>query len=451
MRSQQPRPWLRLATFASSVGVVAAFGTTVTAQSRQVPVEAVIYDLKSPDPVRRQAAARDLGVAKYKAATPNLVAMVTDGDASVRREVEFSLERMEDIRALPGFIAFASDVENDIRSRAVAALVNIHLSRSTGVGAVLSRVGELINVLPDRDLEIVVEPDVPIDPAVIATLRERLGDSERGIRRTAIRGLGILRAAAAAPDLLQVVREDRDDGLRFEGVRALRKIGDASVAPELTALFNINSDAVRNELITTVGLMRYQGAIPELTRVVEQSRKNDAPRILAIGALADIADPSSVELFNGLKGDANEMVRAYANEGIARTADARQKTEIAAARLAEKSARVRTAQAFALLRIGEAEYLEELVRALDARPTRDLAREYLIETRAADRPALFGPRSVSATVRAELADVYGLMGDADALPRLQEFAHDANGDVARAAERAIRRLGTVTPPRQTSR
>src|SRR5262249_6385728 len=169
------------------------------------------------------------------------------------------------------------------------------------------------------------------------------------------------------------------------------KIGDASVAPELTALLNINTDAVRNELITTVGLMRYQGAIPELTRVVDQSRKTDAPRILALGALADIADPSSAELFGRLKADSNEMLRVYANEGIARTADASQKADIVAARLVERSARVRAAQAFALVRIGEIEYLEELVRALEPRTTRDLAREYLVETKAADRPALFAP------------------------------------------------------------
>jgi HEAT repeat protein len=309
---------------------------------------------------------------------------------------------------------------------------------------VLSRVGELIAVLPDRDFEIVVDPDVPIDPSVIATLRDRLSDSERGIRRTAIRGLGILRGSVAVPDLLQIVREDRDDGLRFEGVRALRKINDPSTAPELTALLNINADTVRNELITTIGLMHYRGAVADLTRIVDQARKTDTPRILALGALADIADASSVETFDRLKIDENEMLRVFANEGIARTVDPNQKTELVSARLAEKSARVRAAQAFALVRIGEAEYLDELVRALDSRTTRDLAREYLVETPAANRPMLFAPRTASATVRAELADVFGLIGDPQSLPRLQELAQDANADVARAAERAIRRLSVVT-------
>jgi len=443
LRSSRSR-WLRSAAFAAAAAVLAPLGATLAAQTRQAPVESVIYDLKNPDPLRRQAAARDLGAAKYKAATPQLVAMAHDADAAVRREVELSLERMEDIQALPGFIAFATDTENDIRSRAVAALVNIHLPRSTGVGAVLSRVGELIAVLPDRDFEIVVDPDVPIDPSVIATLRDRLSDSERGIRRTAIRGLGILRGSVAVPDLLQIVREDRDDGLRFEGVRALRKINDPSIAPELTALLNINADTVRNELITTIGLMHYRGAVADLTRIVDQARKTDTPRILALGALADIADASSVETFDRLKTDENEMLRVYANEGIARTVDPNQKTELVSARLAEKSARVRAAQAFALVRIGEAEYLDELVRALDSRTTRDLAREYLVETPAANRPMLFAPRTASATVRAELADVFGLIGDPQSLPRLQELAQDANADVARAAERAIRRLSVVT-------
>jgi HEAT repeat protein len=439
--------WLRRAVVAAAVLATLPRGARLMAQTRQVSVESLIYDLGNPDALRRQAAVRELGAAKYRTATPNLVALAHDPADAVRREVEFALEKMEDIQALPGFIALASDPENDIRARAVAALVNVHLPRARGVGAVgamLKQVGEMINVLPDRDVEVVVEPDVPIDPAVVTTLRERIADSERGIRRTAIRGVGILRARPAVPDLLQVVREDRDDGLRLEGVRALWKIGDASIGEDLVGMLNMNNEAVRDELIETLGYMRYRGAVPELTRIVEQAKRTDATRILALAALADIADPASVPLFENLKADENEMLRVYANEGIARTADASQKTAISAARLVEKSPRVRTAQAFGLLRIGESEYLDELIRALERKSTRDLAREYLIETRPEDRPALFAPRPVNSTTRAELADVMGLMGDPDALPRLQELSHDPDADVARVAGRAARRLAVVS-------
>jgi HEAT repeat protein len=418
----------------------ASAGARLAAETRQVPVESLIYDLKNPDPIRRQAAAQALGAARHVPATPNLVAMANDPVAAVRREVEFALERMDDVQAMPGFVAFTSDAENDIRARAVASLVDMHLPRATGVGAALTKIVDLITSGSDQESELVVEPDVPVDAVVVTALQARVSDSERRIRKTAIRGLGILRARAAIPDLLQVVREDRDDGLRFEAARSIRKIGDGSIADALVALLNVSSDSVRNELITTLGALRYRGAVPELTRIVEQAKKVDIPCVLALSALADIADPASKPLFERLQDDKNEMLRLFANEGIARTVDAKMKTAISAARLVEKSPRVRTAQAFALLRIGEREYLDELIRELDHAATRDLAKEYLLETRPVDRVALFAPRQVSPAARTELANVFGLMGDPNALPTLQELAHDSHGDVARAAERAVRRL-----------
>ena len=435
---------MQLAALAIAVLVLTPGSASLVAETRQVSIETLIYDLKSPDAVRRQAAARELGNARHRPAIPQLAALANDPVAAVRREVELTLERMEDIQTLPGFIAFASDNEDDIRSRAVAALVKLHLPRAIGVAAALTTLRERIVYRPDRDLEVVVEPDVPVDPAVVSTLRVRIDDSERGIRRTAIRGLGILRAKPAVPDLLRIVREDRDEGLRFEAVRALRKIADSSIAGDLVAFLNINDDDVRNELIATVASMRYRGAVPELTRIAEQTKRTDSACVLALAALADLADPSSAPLFDRFKADEDEMVRLYANEGIARTSDSSMKTRISAARLVERSARVRTAQAFALLRLGESEYLDELIRALERSTTRDLAKEYLLETRGADRQALFAPRSASSAARAELADVLGLIGDPDALPRLQELAHDSDKDVARAAERATRRIAVAS-------
>jgi HEAT repeat protein len=444
MRLQLRARWLPAVMVVTGAVALPVSSVRIAAQTRQAPVEGVIYDLKHPDPVRRQTAVRDLGNLKYRSETPDLVAMVHDPSDAVRRELELSLEKMEDIQAVPGFIALASDAENDIRARAVSALVNVHLPRERGLTATLSKLGEVMTLVPERDLEIMVEPDVAVDPAVIETLRTRLGDSERGIRKTAIRGLGILRAKAGVPDLLLVVREDRDDAFRFEAVRALRKIDDRSIADQLVALLNLNADTVRNELMATLGAMRDRGAVPELSRIVEQAKKPaEVPRLYALSALADIGDPASVPLFEQLKADKIEAIRLYANEGIARTADPGQKAAISAARLIEKSALVRTAQAFALLRIGESEYLDELIRAIDKSATRDLAKEYLLETPAAQREALFAPRTLSPSARAELAEVLGRMGDPNAMPRLQEMSRDADTDVARAAERASRRLAVT--------
>jgi HEAT repeat protein len=420
----------------------AASGSTASAQttSQQASTDSLIYDLKNPDAPRRLAAARNLGLAKFQPAIPALLPLAEDPDASVRRQVELALEEMGDISVLPGLVRFTSDSEPAIRDRAVQALVNLHLPRATGPTAALAKLGSLLNHRPDEDSDVIVEPDIPVDPSVVSALRARLSDTEDGIRRRASRGLGIMRADAAIPELLVAVAEDRDAYVRLEAVRALRKIGDASAGDRLLPVLNLNVDRVRNEIIRTLGSLRYHGAVADLTKAFEQAKPADWSRTLALSALADIADPSSRPVFLDAKADRDVSLRLYAYEGLARLNDSSLGTMMSADRLVEKNPRVQAAQAFGLLRMGREEYLDELVRALGRPTTRDLAREYLLETAPAQRPALFANQPKSATVRAELADVFGLMGDRSALPALGELARDSDRDVAQNAERAVRRI-----------
>jgi len=426
-----------------ALAFVTAGVTGASAQTQpptwQPSTESLIYDLKNPDAPRRLAAARDLGLAKAVTAIPALLPLAEDPDAQVRRQVEISLEQMNDITVLPGLVQLTADSEPDIRDRAVQALVNLHLPRATGPTAALLKL-----IKPDEHADTIVEPDVPVDPSVVTALRARMSDVEDRIRRNASQGLGILRGEAAIPELLVAVGQDRDPLVRFEAVRALRKIGNPSVGDRLVPMLNINVDRVHNELIVTLGSLKYRGAVPELTRIYEESKPAERSHTLALSALADIGDPASQPVFLGSKADKDPIIRLYATEGLARVADRSLGTVMSADRLVEKNARVQAAQAFGLLRIGRAEYLEELVRALGKPTTKDIAREYLLETQVTERPALFAMQPKSAAARAELADVLGLMGDRAALPALQEMEHDADTSVARNAERAVRRITAGT-------
>src|SRR5262249_13965727 len=142
--------WPRVAALAIAALVSMPAASAAQTKTRQVSVESLIYDLKNPEAFRREEAVRALGLARYQPATPDLVAMVHDSDETVGRSVELSLERMEDIRSLPGFVALASDEANDIRGRAVAALVGLHLPRAGGLSTALAKLGELMQVNPDR-------------------------------------------------------------------------------------------------------------------------------------------------------------------------------------------------------------------------------------------------------------------------------------------------------------
>jgi HEAT repeat protein len=434
------------AVAALALALAAASASPARAQTtgQQVSTDSLIYDLKNPDAPRRLAAARDLGIAKFQPAIPDLLPLTEDADPSVRRQVELALEAMGDMSVLPGLVRFTADSEPGIRDRAVQALVNLHLPRATGPTAALAKLGNLINLSSDEYADVVVEPDVPVDPSVVTALRARMSDSEDRIRRHSSRGLGILHGDAAIPELLVAVAQDRDADVRFEAVRALKKIGDASVGDRLLPTLDLNVDRVQHEIITTLGSLKYRGAVADLTRVFEQTKPGERARVLALSALADIADPASLPVFLAAKTDKDASIRLYANEGLARLGDWSLGTTMSADRLVEKNPRVQAAQAFGLLRLEREEYLEELVRALGKPATRDLAREYLVETAPAQRPALFATHAKSATVRAELAEVFGLMGDRSALPVLADLERDPDSSVARSAERAVRRLTAGT-------
>jgi HEAT repeat protein len=437
-------PATALAALALAFAAAGASPARAQTAGQQVSTDSLIYDLKNPDAPRRLAAARDLGIAKFQPAIPALLPLTDDSDPSVRRQVELALEQMADISVLPGLVRFTGDSEAAIRDRAVQALVNLHLPRPNGPTAALTKLGSLINLWSDEYSDAIVEPDVPVDPSVVTALRARMSDSEDRIRRHASRGLGIVHADAAIPELLVAVAQDRDADVRFEAVRALRKIGDASVGERLVPTLDLNVDRVQHEIITTLGALRYRGAVADLTRVYEQAKPAERARVLALSALADIADPSSRPVFLAAKADKDAAIRLYANEGLARLGDSSFGTTLSADRLVEKNPRVQAAQAFGLLRLEREEYLDELVRALGKLATRDLAREYLLETPAAQRPALFAIRPKSATVRAELAEVFGLMGDRAALAALADLERDTDGSVARNAERAVRRITAGT-------
>ncbi len=187
-----------IASLAAATGASAQQGAT----SRQVPVESLIYDLKNPDNGRRREAATLIGTNKIKSATPDLVAAAKDVDPAVRRAIVQALQQVEDPRSLDGFLALSDDAERDIRTSALEGMTRLYLPRETGLVVTLNRVGALLNPWSDEWADVVVEPDLPVDPRVITAIEARLRDPEESLRIKAARALGILRGRAATPALV---------------------------------------------------------------------------------------------------------------------------------------------------------------------------------------------------------------------------------------------------------
>jgi len=416
-------------------------------QARQVPVDSLIYDLKNPDPVRRKEAARMLGNNRVQRATPDLVAAASDSDPEVRREIVIALDKMRDIRALPGLVSLSGDPEKDIRDRSIQGLVSLYLPQESGLVVTLNKVASFFNPWSDDWADVVVEPGIDVDPGAVTALRNRLQDSDEGIRTKACRALGILRGRDAVPALMETVRGERSNTVRYEAIRSLRKIGDASAAKELMNYIGYNDAKIRNEAVYTIGRLRHAAALPELTRLFE--KENALPRkqidkiyrATLLEAIAFLADSSSKELLFKEKQNPDDLLRLYAVSGLARIGDASMVTDVSRDRLHEKDPKIRTAQAYALHRMGRKEFLDELVNALGSRKTNQEARQYLLEFGSGDLPDLYGQlKSQDVNVREGLAEVIGFIGDSTAIVHLQELGQDRRGEIQALANQAMRRI-----------
>jgi HEAT repeat protein len=426
----------------------------IQAQTRQVPVDSLIYDLKNPDPVRRRDAAKLLGDNKVKRATPDLVAIAGDPDPSVRRAVIGALANISDIRALPAFVNQSGDSEKDIREKCIESLVDLYLPRESGFLVSVGKVADFFNPWSDEWGEVVIEPGIKVDPGAISALRDRLADPEESIKIKSCRALGILKAQDALPSIIKSLQGDSSDTMRFEAVRSLRKIGDPSAASELMNFINYSDNKVRSEAVFTIGRLRYRAAVPELTRLLDQESAKPAKLIdkdyqeRLLDAIAYIADPASKELFVKEKMNPSDLLRMHAIEGLARLGDASMASEISRDWLSERNPKIQTAQTFALYRMGRKEYMDDLVNRLGSGKTSFEAKQYLTELKPEELPDLYPQiRNNETTVREGLAEVLGLVGDRRAIPILQDLSKDNRGQIAAIANQALRRVNARTAGR----
>jgi len=424
-----------------------AAGIPEVVVARQKTAESLLFDLKSPQPERRRDAARELGNRKLQQATPDLVAAAADTDSGVRKEVVEALDKMLDPRALPAFVTLSADPDKDIREKCLKGIVHLYLPRETGLGARVSKVANFLNPWSDEWAEVIVDPGTTVDPGAISALQARLQDSDEEIRIKTARALGILRAKGAVPAMLGSVRDDRSNPVRFELIRSLRKINDPVVAKDLMNFITYSDSKIREEAVFTLGRLRYREAVPEFARLFERESSQPAKSVdkayreRLLDALAFIGDPAAKELFVKEQMNTDDLLRLHAFEGLARIGDPAMVTDVSRNRLREKDQRIRTAQAYALYRMGRNEYLDEVVNALSDRKSRDVARQYLVECKREELPLLYAQiKNKDVGVREGLAEVFGLIGDSNAVPVLQELAKDERGDIAAYANQAIRRI-----------
>jgi HEAT repeat protein len=418
-----------------------------------VPLALLCFSLAAQEPAgqnagERRRAARSL--ARQGAdAIPKLAPLLADPDLEVRIEAVKALVEIGTQNSLDPLITAARDNDPEIQIRATDGLVNFYVPGyvRTGLSSTLHRAGNTIKARFTDINDQVIDLYVGVRPEVIQALGRLIrGGVSMESRANAARAVGVLRGAAAIPELLAAVRS-KDSQLMYESLIALRKINVRSAGTEITSTVRDPDSRVQVAAIETAGLLVNKEALPDLREVLKTTR-DKAVRRAALTAIARLPDAANRGPLSVYLSDKDPQLRGAAAEGLGRLKDAADLPALEKAFDDEKDGSARVSLAFALVMLGKLEVSEfspfqYLVNTLNSSSHSGEAQPLLIE--AAREPAVLTAlhpalRSGTRDEKKGLAWVMAQSGGRDEVPLLEALTHDTDVTVASEALRALRTL-----------
>jgi len=403
--------------------LVPALISAAVAVSAQQPArfEDVVRNLRNPDQKIRISAVRLLREAGYAEAITPIAALVNDPVNDIQLEAidaELSFFLVDPVPAKKR-VAFVLEVRTEGRAPAAFEL------------------GPL-GVWPKA---------VPAE--VTDALLQAVDDDNGRVRVEAIYTLGVIHSPTAgahpplsigATERLIKALDHYDATIRAAAARVIGRVQVKSASEGLHKAVNDSNAQVRYASIRALGEIRDERAIQAITDQLKYYQKGEGAWS-ALDALARIAHPSSVPLFQSRLADKDPYVRRAATEGLARAGNAASVSAFEASVNQDDSEMVRAAMAFALYKKGHASFLGRLIDFLDSERMAPQIQGYLLEL----GPSVVGPvvprlQEPDEGVRRHLATVLGALGDHSTVIALTPLKADRNRDVAAAATHAIERI-----------
>ena len=405
-------------------------------------VFAQVEDLSSADPKVRRKAVKSLGDKGEKKQTEAsilcdaIAKVVKDPDPEVRMEAVVALTKTNAQECLQPLMTATKDASPEIQSQAVDGLVNFYVPGYVKFG-LLSSVKSVTSSLKDRFREaepIMVENYINVSPQVVSEIAALItGGTSIESRANAARAVGILRGKQAIPQLKEGLMSKRET-VTIESLRALEKIGDTSVGPDLVFLLRDPSKDVQIAAAVTTGQLRVREAVPDLVNLVKSDDKKVTRA--AMTALAKIPENGEDKLFLLYLRDKDEEMRAAAAEGLGRSGKPGDLKVVQDAFAEEKKETARLSMAFAAVHLGDLKMLQYLIDGLDSTFHRLEARPFLVELARDPKvlAELYTPlTSGTRDQKIHLAHVISRSGTEESVPHLKRLTMDADPKVAEAA------------------
>lgn len=381
---------------------------------QQVRFDDVVRNLRNPDPKARINAVRLLRDAKYPEAVVPMAPLVLDQVDDIQLE------------AIAAELSFFLD--QDLKSKKMIGFVVE--KRQSAIAAGAFELGPLV-VWPR-----------PLPPELVTNLLQAVDDDNPRVRLEAIYAAGVVARAPLAPEQTQRLIKALDHYDAPVRVAAAHVVGRLKVTEAADALIKAINDSnadVRYAAMRALGAVHEQRALAALTEQFHFYKKGEGAWS-ALDALAQLGASVTVPLFKERLEDKDPYIRRAAMEGLGRAGDAASIEVLERNATADESPMARMAAAFALQKLGR-QYVARIVDLMTSPKVMLQGEDYLVELGPSTAPTLV-PRlqDPDRELRAAMADVLGVVGDASTVDPLTSAAKDADPAVANAAKRALARI-----------
>ena len=298
----------------------------------------VVGALGHPEKNVRLFACRAVGAGLFDEGAGLVAALLDDADEEIRAAALTTLARLGSTDYLPAMMARLRDDSPRVEGAAIEALSRLDAGAvSQGILQAPSVAGQhrrkllqIIRENPDGLQRGFVEaslrdsdPDVRSaavailasqpDPDIVASVEGLLADPEVNVRRDVISVLVSYRSQRIRDLLLWQLQHDPE--VRVEALRALAKVGNDRVVPQLVAFYPSCSASEKVGIIDTLGALEALCAEPFL---ISQLRHQDpAVRRHAVAALVRIGTPAALQYVSSCAGDPDARVRLAVADSLA--------------------------------------------------------------------------------------------------------------------------------------
>lgn len=240
------------------------------------------------------------------------IAALRDEDWAIREEAAIQLGSLKDPRAVRPLVSILRDRDRSVREAAMGALTSIGEPSVVALGACLTDPELSVQEAASAVLAFIADGRV-LDPLVRA-----LRSSDWIVRMHAVKALGRIKDPETIQSLIPLL-QDKVKAVREETSSALAALGEAAIPALLDALTHADW-LVRLHAVESLGKTKSRNAVEPLLSALFND-EDSAVREDVIRALGDIGDPQAVEfLFTAMQ---EPGLRTLAVEALGRIGDRR--------------------------------------------------------------------------------------------------------------------------------